>query len=86
MTALSVRVRWWRFRDRLRINFSRPKAVQTISLDPDGKTLLVFGDHLTQEQLAHMQIGLRKWMKDDGQHVAVLDGLPGVIRVIRVQH
>jgi hypothetical protein len=85
MTTLSVRVRWWRFRDRLRINFSR-KAVQTISLDPDGKTLLVFGDHRTQEQLTHMQIGLLQFMKDDGQHVAVLDGLPGVIRVIRVQH
>ena len=86
MTALSVRVRWWRMMDWLRRKLPARQPVQTITLDMDGKTLLVFSDNVPMARLALMQSQLGRFLADDKARVAILDGIPGPIRVIRVQH
>jgi hypothetical protein len=86
MTALSVRVRWWRMMDWLRRKLPAREPVQTINLDLDGKTLLVFSDQVPMARLALMQTQLGRFLADDQARVAILDGIPGPIRVIRVQH
>ena len=86
MTALSVRVQWWRLRDWLRRKLPAREPVQTITLDLDGKTLLVFSDQLPMARLALMQTQLGGFLADDKARVAILDGIPGPIRVIHVKH
>jgi len=86
MTALSVRVWWWRLRDWMRRKLPARQPVQTITLDLDGKTLLVLSDEVPMARLTLMQTQLGRFLADDKARVAILDGIPGPIRVIRVQH